>query len=65
MKRRSMCLPKKKRKKKEKEKERRIENPRRFALKLEHRLRGICKNWVFFLSSTSHPAPRTEEFLAL
>ena len=35
MKRRSMCLPK--------EKEKRIENPRRFALKLEHGPRGIWR----------------------
>ena len=37
MKRRPMCLPKEK----EKEKEKRIEKPRRFALKPEHGLRGL------------------------
>ena len=23
----------------------------------------LSKNWVFFLSNTSHPVPRTEDFL--
>ena len=45
MNKRPMCLPKQKKKKekKKKKKEKRIEKPRRFALKLEHGSRGIWR----------------------